>query len=50
MARILAIDFGTKRTGIACTDPNQIIASGLKNLPSLRKLRVKNNKIEFRSI
>jgi RNase H-fold protein (predicted Holliday junction resolvase) len=27
--RILAIDFGTKRTGIAVTDPLQIIASGL---------------------
>ncbi|MEN0004083.1 MAG: Holliday junction resolvase RuvX [Bacteroidota bacterium] len=29
MARILAIDYGTKRTGIAVTDPLQIIASGL---------------------
>lgn len=29
MARILAIDFGTKRTGIAVTDALQIIASGL---------------------
>ena len=29
MARILAIDFGTKRTGIAVTDELQIIASGL---------------------
>ena len=29
MARILAIDFGTKRTGIAITDELQIIASGL---------------------
>ena len=29
MARILAIDFGTKRTGIAVTDVLQIIASGL---------------------
>ncbi|WP_314276572.1 Holliday junction resolvase RuvX [Capnocytophaga sputigena] len=27
--RILAIDYGTKRTGIAVTDPLQIIASGL---------------------
>lgn len=27
--RILAIDFGTKRTGIAVTDPLQIIATGL---------------------
>lgn len=29
MARILAIDFGTKRTGIAVTDELQMIASGL---------------------
>ncbi|GHA43931.1 putative pre-16S rRNA nuclease [Salinimicrobium marinum] len=29
MARILAIDFGSKRTGIAVTDELQIIASGL---------------------
>lgn len=29
MARILAIDFGDKRTGIAVTDPLQIIANGL---------------------
>lgn len=29
MARILALDFGKKRTGIAVTDELQIIASGL---------------------
>jgi putative Holliday junction resolvase len=29
MGRILAIDFGTRRTGLAVTDPMQIIASGL---------------------
>jgi putative holliday junction resolvase len=29
MARILALDFGAKRTGIAVTDELQIIASGL---------------------
>ncbi len=29
MPRILAIDYGTKRTGIAVTDDFQIIASGL---------------------
>jgi len=29
MGRILAIDYGTKRTGIAVTDQMQIIASGL---------------------
>lgn len=29
MARILSIDYGTKRTGLAVSDPLQIIASGL---------------------
>ena len=29
MGRILAIDYGKKRTGIAATDPLQIIANGL---------------------
>lgn len=32
MSRILAIDYGKKRTGIAVTDPMQIIASGLKTV------------------
>ncbi len=35
MARILSIDFGQKRTGIAVTDDFQIIASGLTTIPSL---------------
>ena len=34
MSRILAIDFGIKRTGIAVTDELQIIASGLTTIPS----------------
>ncbi len=29
MARILALDYGTKRTGVAVTDELQLIASGL---------------------
>jgi putative Holliday junction resolvase len=33
MARILAIDYGQKRTGIAVTDPLQIIATGLTTIP-----------------
>ena len=32
MPRIVAIDFGQKRTGIAVTDEMQIIASGLKTI------------------
>jgi len=34
MGRILAIDYGRKRTGIAVTDELQIIASGLTTVPS----------------
>ena len=34
MARIMAIDYGKKRTGIAVTDPLQIIATGLTTLDS----------------
>lgn len=34
MARILAIDYGGKRTGIAVSDPLQIIATGLTTIPS----------------
>ncbi|MBC7524959.1 MAG: Holliday junction resolvase RuvX [Flavobacterium sp.] len=34
MSRILAIDFGLKRTGIAVTDELQIIASGLTTIAS----------------
>ena len=34
MARILAIDYGRKRTGIAVTDPLKIIASALTTVES----------------
>jgi putative Holliday junction resolvase len=34
MARIMAIDYGLKRTGVAVTDPLQIIASGLDMIPT----------------
>ena len=34
MGRILAIDYGRKRTGLAVTDPLQIIANGLCTTPS----------------
>ena len=32
MARVLSVDFGTKRIGIAVTDPMQMIANPLKTL------------------
>jgi len=52
MARILAIDFGTKRTGIAVTDELQIIASGLttvetKELLLFLKEYVSKEKVEL---
>jgi len=34
VARILSIDYGLKRTGIAVTDPFQIIATGLTTVES----------------
>lgn len=34
MSRILAIDYGRKRTGIAVTDVLQIIANGLTTVPT----------------
>lgn len=49
MGRIVAIDYGTKRTGIAVTDPEKIIARGLTTVPSneifkfLEKYLTENN-------
>ena len=34
MGRILALDYGRKRTGIAVTDPLQLIAGGLTTVRS----------------
>ena len=34
MGRILAIDYGLKRTGIAVSDPMRLIATGLKTIHS----------------
>ena len=34
MARIICIDYGLKRTGLAVTDPLQIIATGLTTIDS----------------
>ena len=48
MARIIAIDYGGKRTGLAVTDPFQIIATGLTTIdskeliPFLKKYFVEN--------
>jgi len=34
MGRIIAIDYGTKRTGVAATDPARIVASPLETVPT----------------
>lgn len=34
MGRILAIDYGTKRTGLAASDPMRIIATALDTVPT----------------
>ena len=51
MGRILAIDFGEKRSGLAITDDLQIIASGLttvntKNLLNFLKEYTNKEKIK----
>ena len=38
MGRILSIDYGKKRTGLAVTDPLQLIAGGLATVDSARLL------------
>ncbi|MDP5158876.1 MAG: Holliday junction resolvase RuvX [Flaviramulus sp.] len=50
MARILAIDFGTKRTGIAVTDALQIIASGLTTVETKELLQFLKNYIKQESV
>ncbi|MEZ0608042.1 Holliday junction resolvase RuvX [Fibrella sp. WM1] len=34
MARLVAIDYGNKRTGLAVTDPLQLIATALETVPT----------------
>ncbi|MDE6634940.1 MAG: Holliday junction resolvase RuvX [Bacteroidaceae bacterium] len=38
MSRVLAIDYGVRRTGIAVTDPLQLIANGLTTVESRQLL------------
>lgn len=39
MGRIMAIDYGRKRTGLAVTDILQLIANGLTTVPSVELLK-----------
>ena len=50
MGRILAIDYGTKRTGIAITDELQLIASGLTTVPTNQLINFLNNYIETENV
>ena len=43
MGRIIAIDYGTKRTGIAVTDTLQITANGLTTVPTLNLISFLDN-------
>jgi putative Holliday junction resolvase len=40
MGRVIGIDFGLKRTGLALSDPSEIIASGLKTVDSRELMKV----------
>jgi putative Holliday junction resolvase len=50
MARILAIDYGEKRTGIAVTDELQIIASGLTTVPTKELMAFLKNYIKHEAV
>jgi putative Holliday junction resolvase len=52
MGRIIAIDYGKKRTGIAVSDPMKLIAGGLTTLPSAEvisflKRYIAENKVDI---
>ena len=50
MARIMAIDYGSKRVGIAITDPLQIIASGLTTVHSKDLISFLENYLKKESV
>ncbi len=50
MGRIVAIDYGRKRTGIAVTDNLHIVASALQTLPSHTVIDFLKNYIKHESI
>lgn len=47
MNRILAIDYGEKRIGLALSDPMQIISKPFKTLPFKSKLNLVENLLEI---
>jgi putative Holliday junction resolvase len=48
--RILAIDYGKKRTGIAVTDPMRIIATALETVPSHKLLKFLQSYLQKESV
>lgn len=46
MSRIMAIDYGKKRSGIAVTDPAQIIANGLTTVATSQLLQYVKSYVE----
>ncbi|MCC6690572.1 MAG: Holliday junction resolvase RuvX [Bacteroidia bacterium] len=50
MPRIMAIDFGTKRVGVAVTDPNMIIANGLTTIHAKDVLNFLNDYVRKENV
>ncbi len=50
MARILAVDYGTKRVGLAVSDPLQIIASGLDTVATAELFNYLKKYIEVEEV
>lgn len=50
MGRILAIDYGKRKTGIAVTDPLQIIANGLTTVPTHEIMTFLDNYFQKESV
>ncbi len=50
MSRVLAIDYGVRRTGIAATDPLQIIANGLTTVDTRQLMKFLTDYVERESV
>lgn len=46
MGRVLAIDFGTKRSGLAVTDPLRLIANGLETVATHKLMEYLNEYVK----
>lgn len=50
MGRILSVDYGKKRTGIAVTDPLKLIANGLVTVPTSELFEFLNDYVYKESV